>query len=276
MQHLELNAPDEVKDQIHGFWYLEREFGPVPAALEVLPDGNAEIIFYFGTELLLEQGNSQQPMPSPFIVGLLGQTVHFYAKNRLKIIGIKCRPWAVYDLLNLAPMKGGVIGSSAHPIASLQNQLGLLLQQDKIAEALGMVRDWFLTRQTTSNISALIVKAGRAMLEGNGMLPVTEVAEAAHSTVRTLERKFKASSGHTVKDVSGLMRFEQARDRLWCAPETGIAGLAHELGYADQSHLNREFKRYSGLTAAAFARQTKARKERLGDDFVAIVLSSTV
>ncbi|WP_457130200.1 helix-turn-helix domain-containing protein [Mucilaginibacter sp. HD30] len=112
------------------------------------------------------------------------------------------------------------------------------------------------------------------MLAANGSLPVSSVAEAAHATVRTLERKFKASSGHTIKDISGLIRFEQARDRLWGEPGIAIAGLAHELGYADQSHLNREFKRYSGTTAAAFAKLTKTRKAAFGDDFVAIVLSS--
>lgn len=273
MQHRELSTPDELKDHIHGFWYLEKEFGPAPSTFEVLPDGNAEIIFYFGSGLLLQNGDEQQIMPSPFVVGLLGRTIHFHAKDRVSIIGVKCYPWAVYDLLDLPPIKGEIVGSSAHPIASLQNKIGILLEQEKIGEALGMVSNWFLDRHTASTTSALLAKAGRAMLKSNGALPVSAIAEAAHLTVRTLERKFKASSGHTVKDVSGLMRFEQARDRLWCAPETGIAGLAHEIGYADQSHLNREFKRYSGMTAAAFARQTKARKEKLGGDFVAIVLS---
>ncbi|HVW96175.1 MAG TPA: helix-turn-helix domain-containing protein [Mucilaginibacter sp.] len=261
MEHLEINAPGELSDQILGFWYLEQEFGPLPAAFEVLPDGNAEIIFHFGSGLALRQGDQQKLMPSPFIVGLLGQTIHFYAKDRLRIIGIKCCPWAVYDLLDLAPVKGGVIASSTHPIASLQKELALLLEQGKIAEALGILSDWFLKRHRASTTDAILSKAGRAMRKGNGALQVTAVAEAAHATVRTLERKFKASSGYTVKNVSGLMRFEQARDRLWRDPESGIAGLAQELGYADQSHLNREFKRYSGMTAAAFARQTRARKK---------------
>jgi AraC-like DNA-binding protein len=86
--------------------------------------------------------------------------------------------------------------------------------------------------------------------------------------VRTLERNFKQSSGYTVKDVSALMRFEQVRNRLWHHPDVSLAGLAHELGYTDQSHLSREFKKYSGTTPAAFAR--KAKKDRLaaGNGFV--------
>jgi AraC-like DNA-binding protein len=60
-----------------------------------------------------------------------------------------------------------------------------------------------------------------------------------------------------VKDVSGLMRFEQARNRLWTEPDVSLAALAQALGYTDQSHLSREFKRYSGVTPSAFARKRK-------------------
>jgi AraC-like DNA-binding protein len=69
-------------------------------------------------------------------------------------------------------------------------------------------------------------------------------------------------SGHTVKEVSGLIRFEQVRNALFQGPPPGIAGLAHALGYTDQAHLSREFKRYSRTTPAAFARQ-----RRLDADF---------
>jgi len=71
--------------------------------------------------------------------------------------------------------------------------------------------------------------------------------------------------------VSGLVRFEQVRNHLWHQPDCNLAGLAHELGYTDQSHLSREFKRYSGSTPAAFARKAKQGKQFVSDDFVAFI-----
>jgi transcriptional regulator GlxA family with amidase domain len=109
------------------------------------------------------------------------------------------------------------------------------------------------------------------MRSANGTMPVSQVAAAAHATVRTLERNFKQSSGYTVKDVSALIRFEQVRNHLWMHPDASLAGLAHELGYTDQSHLSREFKRYSGTTPAAFARKAKKDKPAVSSDFVAFV-----
>ncbi|WPU97153.1 helix-turn-helix domain-containing protein [Mucilaginibacter sabulilitoris] len=267
MQHRELEVPEELRHSIRGFWYRDMDFGAEPPAFEVMPDGHTEIIFYFGKGCSLQHDDQFEILQSPYIVGLLQQPVYFRATGRLQIIGIKCLPWTIYDLLDLPSVKGGV-QHFAHPMASLQSGLTTLLSNGKVVDALRLVRDWFLDRKPA--MKPELNKAGQAMLAANGSLPVTSVAAAAHATVRTLERKFKASSGHTVKDVSSLIRFEQARDRLWENPDTAIAGLAYELGYADQSHLNREFKRYSGMTAATFAK----RKNELGDDFVAIVLSS--
>jgi transcriptional regulator GlxA family with amidase domain len=102
-------------------------------------------------------------------------------------------------------------------------------------------------------------------------MPVNEVAAAANATVRTLERNFKQSSGHTVKDVSGLMRFEQVRNQLWRNPDSNIAGLAAEFGYSDQAHLSKEFKKYTGTTPAAFARKAKNSKLTVSNNFVAFV-----
>lgn len=274
MQHKELDAPEALRNMIQGFWYLEKDFGTLPSAFEVLPDGHAEIIFYFGSGCSILQDGNPVLLPSPFIVGLLGQPTHFYAKDRLHIIGIKCFPWAVYDLLKLSAADGAGVRGLVHPIALLQTNLDELILAGKIEDALALVSEWCINAQSELTPSATLTKAGKAMLEANGTLPVRAVAAAAHATVRTLERKFKASSGHTVKNVSGLMRFEQVRDQLWRNPNVNIASLANELAYADQSHLNREFKRYCGMTVAAFARQVKWRKKIFNGDFVAIVLSS--
>jgi AraC-like DNA-binding protein len=272
MHQQEFTPPEELQDTIKCFWYNSRDVGKLQSSFEVQPDGYAEIIFHFGSGCSIANNGSLQPLPSPFMMGLLNQPAIFYTKNRLEIIGIRCFPWTVFDLLGLQPGKGGV-RIFEHPIARLQPALNRFIEAGSIEEALAEVTQYFLDAQARVAMDSMLFKAGAAMREAKGALPVSQVAAAAHATVRTLERNFKQSSGYTVKDVSGLIRFEQARNHLWHYPDANLAGLAHELGYADQSHLSREFKRYSGATPAAFAR--KARKEGLivSGDFVAFVQS---
>lgn len=270
MLHQEFESPEVLRDTIKCFWYNRKDFGQTESGFEVVPDGYAEIIFHFGGPCSISHNGSLQPLPSPFMMGLLNQPVLFYSKNRLEIIGIRCFPWTVFDLLGLPSGKGGV-HTFEHPIARLQSPLSQLMDAGNTAEALALVKQYFLDARSRVAMDSTLFKAGVAMQKANGTLPVKQVAAAAHATVRTLERKFKQSSGHTVKDVSGLMRFEQVRNRLWLYPGTNIAGLAHELGYTDQAHLSREFKRYSGTTPAAFARKAKKGRQAVSGDFVAFV-----
>jgi AraC-like DNA-binding protein len=270
VQHQEFEPPEELRDTIKCFWYNKRESRELQSSFEVQPDGYAEIIFHFGSGCSISYNDGLQSLPSPFMMGLLNQPVLFYTKNRLEIIGIRCFPWTVFDLLGLPSGKDGV-RIFEHPIAQLQSTLNKLIHDNKIDEAIAQVKQYFLNARAQISNNSMLFKAGIAMREANGTMPVSQVAAAAHATIRTLERKFKQSSGYSVKDVSGLMRFEQVRNQLWLYPESNLAGLAHELGYTDQSHLSREFKRYSGTTPAAFARKAKKGKQALSKDFVAFI-----
>ncbi|WP_232341525.1 helix-turn-helix domain-containing protein [Hymenobacter ginkgonis] len=256
MKHQEFDPPEELREAIKCFWHISRDFGETPARFEVVPDGYAEIIFHFGSGCSLLYAGALQPLPSPFLTGLLNQPVHFYTENRLEILGVRCFPWTVFELLGLPPSKDGV-RIFEHPIAQLQAALAESIQAGQVAEALTQVTQYFLSARSRMANDRLLLRAGGAMREANGTLPVSQVAAAAHATIRTLERKFKQAAGYTVKDVSGLMRFEQVRNQLWLQPNANLAGLAQELRYTDQAHLSREFKRYSGTTPAAFAREQK-------------------
>lgn len=271
--HQEFDVPTALQDAIKCFWYNKKDYGEQESSFEVVPDGYAEIIFYFGSHLSISYNETQQPLPSPFVIGLLNQPAVFNSINCLEIIGIRCFPWTVFDLLGL-PSGKDEIHIFEHPIAQLQTTLNELILAQKIEEAIAQVQQFFLNAKSNVASDSILSKAGTAMREANGTIPVSQVAAAAHATVRTLERNFKQSSGHSVKDVSGLMRFEQVRNQLWTDPNTNIAGLAQELGYTDQSHLSREFKRYSGTTPAAFARKTK--KQGINNNLVAFIESKKV
>jgi AraC-like DNA-binding protein len=272
MQHQEIEPPEALRDIIKDFWYISRDFGEQQSSFEVTPDGTAEIIFYFGSACSISTPDGWQLLPSPFLVGLLNQPILFQTQGQLECIGIKCFPWTVFELLGLPPSKDGV-RSMEHSIAQLQAPLAKWLKAGNIAAALTEATQYFVQARSQMASDRLLGQAGGAMRATGGTLPVSQVAAAAHATVRTLERKFKQAAGYTVKDVSGLMRFEQARNYLWQQPTANLAGLAQELGYTDQSHLGREFKRYCGTTPAAFARQAARWQQAVSTDFVAFILA---
>lgn len=65
---------------------------------------------------------------------------------------------------------------------------------------------------------------------------------------RQFERKFLQFIGFTPSYYKRVTRFEMAYSRIQQGDYQSLSGLAYELGYADQSHLNRDFKKFSGAT----------------------------
>jgi AraC-like DNA-binding protein len=70
-----------------------------------------------------------------------------------------------------------------------------------------------------------------------------------HTTTR-----FTHQVGLGPKAAASVVRFERTAAELGNAP---LAELAHRRGYADQSHLSRDFLKYTGETPTAHARAAR-------------------
>lgn len=79
-----------------------------------------------------------------------------------------------------------------------------------------------------------------------GRVRVEQLAREVGWSRRHLAAQFRDAVGFTPKAMARVIRFEQALARL----RTGdaLADVAYEAGYADQAHLNRDFRAFTGLT----------------------------
>jgi len=84
----------------------------------------------------------------------------------------------------------------------------------------------------------------------SGHVRISELSEELGYSRKHLHERFTREVGLSPKRYAELKRFEQLSTRL----RSGVgdlATLAVSLGYSDQSHLSREAKRFSGMTATA-------------------------
>lgn len=80
---------------------------------------------------------------------------------------------------------------------------------------------------------------------------IEEIANELGLSRQHLSRLFLEHTGITPKLVSRIVRFREASAAARYA-FAGLADLAARYGYADQSHMNRDFKRFAGTTASQF------------------------
>lgn len=93
------------------------------------------------------------------------------------------------------------------------------------------------------------------------LLRVEDLARLVDLDVRTLQRRFRHYVGVSPKWVIQRYRLHEAAERLKAARPPSLAALAAELGYADQSHFARDFKRMIGRTPRSFATGARLRTE---------------
>ncbi|WP_019061308.1 helix-turn-helix domain-containing protein [Streptomyces prunicolor] len=82
---------------------------------------------------------------------------------------------------------------------------------------------------------------------------VTDFAHAEGLSVRLLQRLFAAYVGVGPKWVILRYRIHEALERAGAEEPVDWAGLAADLGYADQAHLVRDFTATVGVTPTAYA-----------------------
>jgi transcriptional regulator GlxA family with amidase domain len=81
-----------------------------------------------------------------------------------------------------------------------------------------------------------------------GLARVGDVARALGMSRKHLNTLFRDHVGMSPKGYAGLVRFDRLTQRLWCSPNPSWADLALASGFADQAHLAREVRRFSGLS----------------------------
>lgn len=92
-----------------------------------------------------------------------------------------------------------------------------------------------------------------ATLQAQPSASLRQLAQAAGLSSYQLIRAFRAATGMTPHAYQLNAHVNRARSRLQAGMP--LAQLAHELGFADQSHLQRVFKAHAGITPGRYRRQ---------------------
>lgn len=94
-----------------------------------------------------------------------------------------------------------------------------------------------------------VCHAWQLLLASRGTARVADVARAVGWSERHLAARFRTEIGLTPKAAARVIRFDRARRMI---PGCSGAAVAATCGYADQSHLVRDFVEFTGLAPGAW------------------------
>lgn len=100
--------------------------------------------------------------------------------------------------------------------------------------------------------AAEVAEAWRLTLGSGGRLRVADLARRIGWSERHLTNRFRAETGLGPKEAARVVRFDRARRALATRVASGgapdLAALAAAAGFADQSHLTRDWRAFAGLS----------------------------
>ena len=129
--------------------------------------------------------------------------------------------------------------------------------------AVAAFTDWLVVSVPPPDEEVLLANRMAEIIDADSTLVrVGDVADVVGVSVRTLQRLARRHVGVTPAAMIRRRRLQEAATRVREEPETDLAALAADLGYADQAHLAGEFRRVLGFTPSGYRRDAGRRASR--------------
>ena len=232
---------DDLAPFVEHYWIVRWNLSE-PTTAETLPHPSVHMV--------LEKRSSE-------IVGVMRGRFSRKLEGTGRVIGTKFRPGAFRAFID-------------RPVASLSDRRWPLrdvfgrddegfdaeaLSHDEDTDSIEVIESFLRSFRPTFNASMELAGSITARIaEDRGITKVDQIVEEHAIPTRQLQRLFREYVGVTPKWVIQRYRLIEAAERLAAGGAVDFAGLALDLGYADQAHFIRDFKKLVGRPPAGYAR----------------------
>jgi AraC-like DNA-binding protein len=233
-EYREYLPPIALREHVLCFWTQSIQHSNKVYAHRVLPDACLDLVFFQG-----------QP---PAVIGPWTESFIAQLAPGTRITGVRFHPGKAAAILGL-------------PASELINQEAALGDLWKVAlrEPFARIDELSSFRSRRFMLEAALlrhlrnvtpadsaVSASIRWLARNPRARIEEISQLAGISGRQMQRRFSAAVGYGPKMFQSVLRFQRLLHLASRgAGECGLADLAARSGYADQSHMNREVRRFA-------------------------------
>lgn len=242
---------EELRPYVRYYWVFKNAR---PLNTLTFPIGCPQVIFHRQTPLYIpELGTSQSEFT---ISGQVNYPSHLRAEGHVEMIVIVFQPYALKAFLDfpISILHNQEVSGYDLEDKRLRQLAAQILELEDMSLCISLIERWLLTQvaevltpKTTCDINRMSTAIRR--LFARPATSVMELASTACLGKKQFERLFRELVGANPKEYARIVRFQKSLELLRHYPEDiNQAQLAYRCGYADQSHLIREFRRFSGYT----------------------------
>ncbi|MDX2154500.1 MAG: helix-turn-helix domain-containing protein [Bryobacteraceae bacterium] len=254
--HLWTPAAD-LREHVAGLWATEAR--TVAFRERVLPRQSVELMINFGGPQHLhlhEAAHATRIFRRSWVSGLQTACLEIESPTAAQLIAASLHPAHAGPLLGIAggELTGRVVALD-EVIAREADVLASRLEESpSVAGRFLLFEDFLRSRVRCGRWGAhpAVSRAVSRLLASGGQVAIRAVAEEIGCSPRYLELRVREETGLSPKQLARLIRFSRCVEQVRAAATVDWGRIAHSCGYFDQSHFNRDFRRFAGVSPTGF------------------------
>jgi len=266
MDYRELIPERRLQAYVRCYWVMRAPAVTGATPQRVLPDGCVEMVINIGAPFTRYRVHgSLETQPRALLVGPTTQHMSIAPTGVVGLVGIRFAPGGALPFLSVSPAE---LRDEAPALEDVTIPFEPHLAE-RLAEAPagaeGSILDRALSRrldQSRRFIDRRVRASVRAAFGAARPVRVDALVAASGLSARQLERHFRASVGYGPKTLVRLARFQRVVRAVEPSASVSWARLAADNGYADQSHMSREFREFAGTTLSEYVRELHPMSDR--------------
>lgn len=227
---------------------------PLPARTDVILE------FYFTAphRLQIQRTGAQESAPWAVTVGLQTfRRVDLLLSGRLDVFTVRFRPTGLSQVFGL-PMTH--VTDTAVEAEHLFGPSGSARLHERLEAAPSLaaraaVMDEALLQRFSAAPPSLMAAAADRLRAAHGAASLRDLERDSGLSARQFRRAFKAEVGAAPKLYARILRLNAALDAKLAAPTTTWTEIAHQFGWFDQAHLDKDFAALAGASPTDFVRR---------------------
>jgi len=248
-----------------------------PDKLQLLiPDGHSEIVFMLAgsfTRWNIDTPAERAQMAASYVIGGRSKSVFTQSTGGLRLAGVKLDPRALRALLGmpLSEFRDSTVACAdlgVRALSELEEGIANLRSIDQLAIAFDR---FFLRRPHASREEDAVSHLLERIRATRGSQSILQWAREHRVDPRTLERRFVAQTGMVPKQFARIERFKHSYHGLSTQQSKGRAYLEP---YYDESHFNREFRHFLGMSPMNWLNHQAEFRTTIADHLLEGELSS--
>lgn len=264
------HIPGEPLSKFVKFMWYQSGYRPSGRAEQVLPGGGPQAIInldgipfrHFSPDL-----KTDYTFDDFILTGVHTKPVFLDSSTRISTIGIALKEGAIPTLFNIPATEfhNQVIPLKDLPFSNISKIREMLHKHSKPENKLRLLEAYLKARLFSGSFAQNPVAdfAVKQIRDHKGNISISDILNKTGYSHRWFTKLFRENVGISPKLFARLIRFQYAINLLQANKTPHLAGIAFQGGYYDQSHLNHDFKEFSGISPMEYYNRRGREKNHL-------------